>query len=757
MIQPRSRATTLASLLALLVLAVVSVWNVLPPSPLAADAPADEFSAERAFEHVEVIGAEISPHGTPAADRVREYIVDELDEMGLDPEVTEATGLTGRLGGRAQAAGVQNVVATIEGTASTGPIFLMAHYDSAEVSHGANDDGAGVSTILESARAILAGDAPRNDLVLVFTDAEESCLCGAEAFVDSDPRAAHGGIVLNFEARGSTGPAVMFETSPGNADLVAEYATVPYPVGSSLAVEVYRILPNDTDFSPFLDKGTFTGLNTAYIDGSATYHAPQDKPETMNLASLQHHGSNTLALARSLGDADAAALATPSGGDSTYFPLPGGVLAQYPGALVWPLAILALVVVGAYGFTTTRRTETGPGRLALGFGAGLLPIVVTAVAAQLFWALLVALRPGYGEMLDPWHPWGFRIALLGIVAVIVTAWFTLLRGRLGIHALTFGALGWLAVLGLVLAAYAPGGSYLAALPALAGAIAGVVALRFSDARWQAVSIAAGAAVAIVVLAPVVVLFFPALGLATGAAPALFAVLLGLALVPVLGAALPQARRAGGLLVGGCGALAVVALGTGLAIDGFTADEPEPTQLMYAMDADTGEAMWVSGEDSPSPWTSQFVATRTSISGQFPAVHDEVWIGPAEAADLPAPTAEVVSDETSGDTRTVTLTVFPERAVRYVQAVADGVIDATIEGREVPVADDHYLDISYAAPDDTGFELVVTVPAGEPLDLRLLGGGDGLEPLPGFEPRPEGVGVKGSHTSELVLVATNLTF
>ncbi|SDR89862.1 Peptidase family M28 [Paraoerskovia marina] len=756
MIQHRSRATTLASLLVLLVLAVLSVLAVLPPTPVAADAPADEFSAERAFEHVEVIGAEVHPHGTPAADRVREYIVDELDAMGLDPEVTEATGLTGRLGGRAQAAGVQNVVATVEGTDSTGPIFLMAHYDSAEVSHGANDDGAGVSTLLESARAILAADAPRNDLVLVFTDAEESCLCGAEAFADSDPRAADGGIVLNFEARGSSGPAVMFETSPGNADLVAQYATVPYPVGSSLAVEVYRILPNDTDFSPFLDAGGFTGLNAAYIDGSAAYHAPQDQPETMNLASLQHHGSNTLALARALGDADAAALATPSAHDSTYFPLPGGVLAQYPGWLVWPLAVLALVAVGALGFTTARRTETGPGRLALGFGAALLPIVLTAVGAQLFWMLLVAIRPGYGEMLDPWHPWGFRIALLGLVAVIVTGWFVLLRRRLGAPALTFGALGWLAVLGVVLAAFTPGGSYLAALPALAGAVAGVVALLLTDSRGRTAAVAVGAAVAIVVLVPVVVLFFPALGLATGAAPALFAALLGLALVPVLADALPLARRAGGVLVGACGTVAVVALGAGFALDGFTAEKPEPTQLMYAMDADTGEAMWVSGEGSPSPWTSQFVDEQTEISEDFPAVHGEVWTGPAEAADLPAPTAEIVADETSGDERTLTLTVFPERTVRYVEAVAENVTAATIEGREVAVADGH-LDISYAAPGDEGFELVVTVPAGEAFDVRLLGGGEGLESLPGFEPRPETVGVKGSHTSELVLVATSQTF
>src|SRR5699024_4173781 len=107
------------------------------------------------------------------------------------------------------------------------------HYDSVQVSYGANDDGSGVATLLETARALQHGPQPRNDIVLLFTDAEEACLCGAEAFVNSDPLAATGGVVLNFESRGSSGPAIMFETAAGNANLIAQYAAaVPYPVAT---------------------------------------------------------------------------------------------------------------------------------------------------------------------------------------------------------------------------------------------------------------------------------------------------------------------------------------------------------------------------------------------------------------------------------------------------------------------------------------------------------------------------------------------
>ncbi|MFE6969686.1 M28 family peptidase [Isoptericola sp. NPDC057653] len=771
MIQTRSWATSLACSLFLLVLAALAVWSVLPPSPRSADAAADEFSAERAFATVEAIGTEVHPHGTAAAADVRQRIVADLEDLGLDPDVTEGVGMSGRLGDQSRVAATTNVVATIKGTDSTGPVFFVAHYDSAEVSHGANDDGAGVATLLETARALGAGEPLRNDVVLVFTDAEEACLCGAEAFAHADPRAADGGVVVNVEARGSSGPAIMFETSDGNAALVDAYAKVPYPVGSSLAVEVYRILPNDTDFSPFLDDpdGRFTGLNSAYIDGSATYHAPQDTPDRMSLASLQHHGSNALALARELGNGDAAALARPASDDATYFPLPGGVLARYPGWLVWPLAVAAVVAVGALAVVLARRGEvrgerTSAGRLALGFASALVPLVGAVVGSMGLWWLMVAVRPGYGEMLDPWRPWGFRVALLGIVATVLVAWFVGLRRSLGGPALAVGALGWLAVLGVVLAAVTPGGSYLAAIPALAGAVAGLVAVTAAPGTvGRRVAVTLGAGVGVVVLVPIVLLFFPALGLATGAAPAVVAALLGLALAPVLAVLLPRGRRVGLGLVGSCAAVAVGALVVGFVADPFDAEHPEPTRLAYALDADTGTAHWVSDEEDPSDWTAQYVDTETDLSEPFPMFADEVHAGPAEATDLPAPVVDVVDTEPAGDARRLTLRVTPGEgarigtsdALRYVQLNARGVGSAAVAGREVPV-DAGALDTRFYAPGADGFEVVLTVPAGQPLDLRVVAAGGGLEGLPGFVERPANVGVAGSHTSELVLVGTSVT-
>ena len=250
-------------------------------------------------------------------------------------------------------------------------------------------------------------------------------------FRQPGPAGPGGGVALNFESRGTTGPAIMFETSRGNAAIVDVYGgAVPYPVATSFAVEVYRILPNDTDFSPFRESGSFTGLNTAYIDGSAVYHTPEDKPSTMDLASLQQHGDNAVALARAFGSADIAGLARPGTSDDTYFPALG-VLARYPGALVWPLAVLGVLAAVGLTFLARRRGLVSWPRAAAGLGLAVVPFVLAPVGAQLLWLGLVALRPGYANMIDPWWPGWFRACVVALVAAILLTWYALLRRRVG--------------------------------------------------------------------------------------------------------------------------------------------------------------------------------------------------------------------------------------------------------------------------------------------------------------------------------------
>src|SRR5690349_13751122 len=243
LIRPARRGFAALAVLTLLALAgLAAVRSVLPPSAAPASAPADEFSAERAFPIVRTIAAAPHPAGSPANDRVRDYLIETLRGLGLSPQVQDTVSVQGgELSASAGGTGlarVRNVVTVIPGSASTGRLFLVAHFDSVQTGPGGNDDAAGVATVLETARALTKGAKLRNDVVLVLTDAEEACLCGAQAFARQSDLARDGGVVLNLEARGSSGPAIMFETSEGNAELVQAYSHVPDPVGTSFAVEI---------------------------------------------------------------------------------------------------------------------------------------------------------------------------------------------------------------------------------------------------------------------------------------------------------------------------------------------------------------------------------------------------------------------------------------------------------------------------------------------------------------------------------------
>ena len=221
---PKRTLTSLAGIALLLALGFLAVFTVMPPGVRGTGAPEGEFSAARAFIHVQRLGRATHVTGSPANDSVRDYLVSTMRGMGLDPQIQDAVTVTKDDEGKAVAARVRNIVAVINGTGSTGRVILMAHYDSVQNGSGANDDGAGVSAILETTRALLTGPKSRNDIVLLITDAEEACLCGAQAFVDQHPIGQGNGVVLNVEARGSSGAAIMFETSAGNADVVGSMA-----------------------------------------------------------------------------------------------------------------------------------------------------------------------------------------------------------------------------------------------------------------------------------------------------------------------------------------------------------------------------------------------------------------------------------------------------------------------------------------------------------------------------------------------------
>ncbi len=307
---------------------------------------------------------------------------------------------------------------------------------------------------------------------MLFTDGEENGFHGSQLFVDEHRWARDIGVVLNFDARGNSGPSFMFETSDENGWLVEQFAqAVPHPLATSLSMDVYRIMPNNTDMTVFKHAG-MGGLNFAFSAGIAYYHSLEDRPENLDLSTLQHQGENALAMSRRLGALD---LDKVRRRDVVYTSVLGRTVLYYDQAWGLPLAVVAtglfLVVVRAAIRTGIMRM----GDLMVGAGITLAAIcaaLLSAVILFLLGAFWSVLRDRVGGLYIPWQKYDVSImtgCALGTAAMTLMLERWLGRDR-PLVALGLGALTWWLVLSLATAVWLPGASYLFVWPTLTGLV-----------------------------------------------------------------------------------------------------------------------------------------------------------------------------------------------------------------------------------------------------------------------------------------------
>src|SRR5215211_1636429 len=741
-------------------LAAVSLLALEPPDPLPTSTPASEFSAERAFSHVEQIAERPHPVGSAANAEVRDYLVGQLEDLGLGPTVQEATSAR-TMEGTASMARVQNIHAQIPGSSPTGHVLLVAHYDSVPRGPGAADDGAGMAAILEIARAITSGSPPRNDIDIVFTDAEEPWLLGAQAFVRDDRLDPRRSVVLNLEARGTSGPALMFQSSPDNASVIPALASVQRPITSSGWEACYQLLPGDTDFTVFRKAG-FAGMNFAFFEGSARYHTPEDSPDNLDHASLQHMGSTVLATARHFAGQD---LGTPRGGSITYFTVLGE-LVHYPQGLAVPLTVLAVVVFAATLLYGRRR---GVRIRAVGWAAvsflGLL--VVTMALGIGVWQVLRLLHPGYGSFPtgDTYRPEWYAAGLLALTAALSVAWYLLMRRRRAPEELALATWAWFVVLAITTAAFVPEAAYLFTWTSLVGSLLLGAAIRWGweEPTWRYLALSTAAVPAVALLVPLVALFF-SIGLAFASGPMFMAVLLLATALPVLDLlALGRAWLVPVMAT----VVGLTLIAAGLSIDTFDDEHPRQTRLVYALDADRGQAWWLSADPDPPPWTDRYVNTeRIESDERFPdspslSLASSYYSGPASVARIEPPSIPVTRSERDGHTRELDLRITPNGASRlalYADTKAHSVTAATVDGVSVEEAPGQRQDtdpskwgfVFHGGPPE-GIEVTLKVRGEGPLPLRVIGYRDGLPQVLELRPLPDELTWSGTSTN-LTMVA-----
>jgi len=744
-------------------LAVVLVSSALalrigrPPAPVPATAPDSAFSAERAMAHVRAIAAVPRPVGTAAHDRARDYVVAALASFGLEPEVQTATALIER-GGRARGATVQNVVARIRGTGTGRAVALVSHYDSQVLTPGAADAASGVAAVLEAVRVLQRGPPLGNDVIVLITDAEEPGLLGAEAFVAEHRWADDVALVLNFEARGSGGPSLMFETGPRNGRRLRAYAAHdPYPVGSSLSYEVYRRLPNDTDFSVFRRAG-IAGLNFAFIDDAHTYHQAFDVPRNLSRASLQHHGEHAVAMARYFGSVD---LSETDGPDAVWFDFPGLGLVVYSAALAIPLAGAAVLVLLGLGVWGLRSRRLRVRDLVAGLLAAPLGLILANRGAHLLmWHLYPLhaehdLLQGRAQYVEGWY----LLALVALAWIPVAGLWILARRWFRAGGTALGAFVVPASLAMYTAVAVPGASMLLLWPTL-GALAGVYYLL----RREPMPVGPGGVLLLAVLAiPGIALLVPLLHLVFVAlniefAPYLAAIA-GLTIV-LLYPLLDAVRRPNWWWsLAAAAGLCVLFVTAGLLSRGATEEHPAPTSLLYALDADSGLARWATGMEVSDAWTGSAVpddAEWITLERFLPGLHREFRAAPAPVVSVPVSAIETLADDTADGRRRLTVALRSEEPAPYFRLRATDqphVRLAAVNGRELEGRGESGIDLDYFGAPEGG--IVVTLETSAPAEaivLDLLAHRYGLPSVPGVtRERPPTLFPVADHWSDRTIV------
>jgi hypothetical protein len=740
----------------LLTATAVSAVRYSGPPPVAGDiTPEAMFSAQRALPVIRALASAPHPMGSAEHGRVRDALVAHLAQLGLTVEHQVTTGTRVRsqrlARGTIIAGRVENLLVRLPGKATTGSVLLAAHYDSVAAGPGAADDMAAVAAVIETLRAVKASAPLRNDVIALFSDGEEDGLLGAEAFVSHHPLARSVRVFLNFEARGTGGPVQMFETTGGNGALVRAWAqNVPRPSGTSLAYEVYKRLPNDTDFTE-LKRMDAVGLNFAFIGEPARYHTPLDSIDQLDRRSVQGHGEVALSLVRTFGDANLD-LKDWRTGNAVFFSLPGGLVVRYPTFFAMPIAVALLVAWVAVFVRTRRRGDTSIG------GAILAMVPCAALLGGLGWASLHVpdgLRAVQALVNPVAAPAGSRAYALGLVALVLMCWTLLhsvLRLKMTAHTLALAAAFVLAGAGSAVAWVLPGASYLLAWPAGA-ALLSVMALPAS--KGDAAPAASHRAALVLLAVPALAILVPtgdtvmtALGLGVEGAAGLV-VLTGV-LCLALSAQLELTTF--GSRWWAAAAVGLVALGA-IAAGPFTATfndrRPRPENVFYALDANAERALWATSATTTTPWLEQFVSNNPK-DGPLPgftaiASLSRYLSHDAPLEPLPAPSLEVEQSIAEDGGRALTMRITSPRRARSLSMrfPEREVLDTRVNGHQVINGVDRAAwlpgrwGLEFSNVPAEGIEVFVRVKGKEPLTVIVADRSDGLPAglVSGFAPRP----------------------
>ena len=688
----QNNTASIVSLVLILLTTAYGFRSLMPSAIENAVLSETEFSTAKAMRHVKMISQKPHYVGSDAHDEVRDYILSQLEKLGLEPAIQEEVVFRTD---RRRGCRVQNIYAKIKGTEPGKALLLMSHYDSAvHASYGASDAGSGVATLLEGIRAFLAkGIQPKNDIIILITDAEELALLGAQAFADKHPWAKDVVLALNFEARGSGGPGIMLlETNQGNRGLIENFNTAKpsHPVANSFMYSIYKIMPNDMDLTILRRSLNIIGFNFAFIDDHFDYHTAQDTYDRIDPGSLKHQGSYLTALLGHFSQSDLNTVTSDQ--DLVYFNFPFLGLISYPFQWGLPFLIGAFILLIIAIGIGLKRKKIHIKAIFQGF----VPLLISLILVSLFsfygWKLILVLHPEYLEI-QQGFPYNGHYYITAFISI--SLWISILIYRKFLaddKLLSFyiaPILIWLIVNAIILA-YLPGGAYFILAPLLSLIV--LLFLILSDPKNNSRLLIATFILLpiILVFAPVAQLFPIALGLKMVVIAAVFSILILYSFLPIV------------FSIKGIGNLnklflivSILSFGSAWFSSSFSDKNKKPNSISYGYLTEERKAFWLSYDHQIDPFTEQFLGDDYQLGGVQSKTHSLGLFSSAtmhrEASPIRLNPTDiiVVRDTIMEGYRQMTVKLNPNRKINRIDLITQNpieILDLSVNEQQIVMED-----------------------------------------------------------------------
>ena len=661
---------TFLSILIILLTVYVSFNDLIPSS----EKPLDkyDFSIENALDHLRIISKKPHYTGSEYHSVVRDYILNELKNMGLETEIQNQVVTRFCCVGT----NTSNIIGTIKGSSNGKSLVLLTHYDSRHhASFGASDAGSGVVTILEGVRSFLSKNTiPINDIHLVFTDAEEIGLLGAQAFVKNHSLVDNIGLVLNFEARGSGGPSYMLmETNGKNGVLISEFinANPGFPAANSLMYSIYKMLPNDTDLTVFREQANINGFNFAFIGDHFDYHTSLDSFERLDRNTLIHQADYIMSMLNHFSKINLSNL--DSENDYVYLNFPILKMLHYPYSWIYPLLIFSIIFflfIIYLGLAINKLSIQG---ILNGILALTISLFTCLSITIILWKTISYFNPDYADILHGFTYNGYYYITAFIflnIFCLFSIYYRFFKNSSGLD-LTIMPIGFWLIINVLISIYLKGAAYFIIPVNLV--LFSILLIYFSNFKgnkkmllWTFFSVPL-----IYIFAPQLKMFPVGLGLDNLFITSFFLVLIFVLLLPVFSNfAFKNQIKNLTLLI------AIVFFALAFLNNDYDVNSKKPNSILYYSDLDSKQSYWLSRNENLDEFTSQFFKKNESIqeasffssSSKYGTPHKQSAL--ADFIKFSSSDIQILKDTIVENKRNLQLKISPERKINKIDLTTD---------------------------------------------------------------------------------------